>query len=380
MSRKLKGQYITNLTQSLKSGGWSGMNSNIFGQLCLYFQMEYSPHINPGVLKLEQVYSKLRKMIGGKRQFEFFSERRLRKIARQFEKQLRSDIDFLFFHGITPWIKCRPSVPYYAYVDATFLTYLDVYLTPSKFALSEINRIVEQEKVFLANASAIFFSSKWARQEAIKRYQLNGNNFKTARLGGNSDIPAIIDYNSKRDLLFVSMDFKRKGGQIAYEAFILLKEKYPDIKLNIIGDTPPQAIIDTYGVVYHGFIDKRTIEGQKRFDEIFKSSTILVHPTEKDMTPLIIVEAGYFGIPAIAPAKFGIPEMIVDGKTGFLLKENSVTEVSSKIEFLLSYPDKLIKMRKAVHNHMVTNFIWLATGNKIANEIRTTIGTAQYSY
>lgn len=373
MPNKLKGLFISNLSLSLKSGGWSGMNVNVFEQLTNHFDCDYGIPINPPVSKIEQLKSKFKSIIGLGRNFEFFSENRLRKISLQFEKQAITDIDFIFFHGTTPWIKCKPACPYYAYVDATFLTYLDIYLKPGKFSTKEITRIANQETDFLNNAKAIFFSSEWARLETIKRYHLQGNNFHTIGLGGNSRVSTPNPKQNSTNLLFVSMDFKRKGGQIAYDAFKQLSKKFSGLKLHIIGDKPPQPIIEASGVIYHGFIDKSTEKGQKRFDEIFKEAALLIHPTEKDMTPLIIVEAGYYGIPAIAPARFGIPEMIIDGKTGFLLKNNTPTEIKSRLVSTLASKEELEKIQKAVYEYMVINFTWKSTGNKIANEIKASI-------
>ncbi len=369
MQQKLNGQYVSNLPQSLKSGGWSGMNINIYKQLSSHFKLEYLPPIQPAVLMHERLKSKLLSLMGLKRHFEFFSERRLQMISNQFQINPKSNVDFLFFHGTTPWIKCKPQIPYFAYVDATFLTYSDIYLNPKNFLKSEITRIVNQEKQFLAKASTIFFSSEWAKQETMQRYNMDGSNFQTVGLGGNTEIPQDITPSNELNLLFVSMDFKRKGGQIAFDGFVKLKQKFPELTLHIIGDAPPKNIINTPGIIFHGFIDKKTEEGRSQFDKIFKSAAFLIHPTEKDMTPLIIVEAGYYGIPAVAPAKFGIPEMIKDGKTGYLLKQNTPDEIVSILNTVLAKPNQWQQMQQATYHHMLDNFTWNNTGNKIINAI-----------
>lgn len=369
MKRKLNGLYITNLSPNIKSGGWSGMNVNVYQQLTNFFEISYSNPINPPVFKFEQIVSKLKAVINQKRYFEYFSERRLNEIADQCNKQLNSDADFLFFHGTTPWIKSQTHLPYYAYVDATFLTYLDIYLDPRNFNPKEITRIVKQETIFLSKASGIFFSSEWARQNTINRYHLDGHNFHTVGLGGNSQIGLPDFKKGSRNLLFVSMDFKRKGGFIAYEAFCKLKNSFPELKLNIVGDKPSEAIINDERVVYHDFIDKNTEEGQKQFDDIFKDSCFLIHPTEKDMTPLIIVEAGNYGIPAIAPKRFGIPEMIIEGKTGFLLNENTSNEICTKVKTIIQDQELLAKMSLEAFKHITKVFNWENVGYKITQII-----------
>jgi glycosyltransferase involved in cell wall biosynthesis len=347
------------------------MNVNIYDQLKNHFGITYYACINPKVHKIEQIKSKLKGQIGRKRDFEFFSERRLKKIAQQYNIQSGINSDFVFFHGTTPWIKCKPSIPYFAYVDATFLTYVDIYLQASNFSAKEIERIVGQETVFLDNAAGIFFSSEWAKQETIRRYELDGDNFYCAGLGGNAVPTSNAVAPEIPSLLFVSMDFKRKGGHIAYQSFFALKKQFRGLTLQIIGDSPSQDIIDTEDIIYHGFIDKKSKEGQQQFDNIFKSASFLIHPTEKDMTPLIIVEAGYYGIPAIAPKRFGIPGMIKNNKTGFLVNNNSVNEYVNKLYPILNQQETLLTMKKECHKFMIESFTWDNVGQRIANVIKS---------
>lgn len=369
----VKAAFVTSLPSNLKSGGWSGMNINLHSQLSKHFDLDYIGPIYPKVSKSDKLISLSKQFIGLKRDFEFYSERRLHSIKKMVADRVKISNSFVFFHGTTPWIKCESFKPYFAYVDATFLTYLDIYLKGKVFNPNEIQRIFEQEKAFLNNASAIFFSSQWALNQTIAKYKLAGTNFVNVGLGGNAKISPLNRENPGKNLLFVSMDFKRKGGQIAYEAFCLLKNTFPYIKLNIVGDKPSDAIINDKGVVYHGSIDKKTEEGQKRFDSIFKDSCILVHPTEKDMTPLIIIEAGYYGIPAIAPKRFGIPEMIIDGKTGFLLIENTSNEICTKLKNTLQDQQLLVKMSLEAYKHTTETFNWENVGYRITQIINAHI-------
>ncbi len=365
--------FISNLPLSLKIGGWSGMNINIHEQLKKHFGIDHYACINPKVNRIEQIKSKLRGQIGYKRDFEFFSESRLKKIAHQYNTQPSFNSKFAFFHGTTPWIKCKPGIPYFTYVDATFLTYVDIYLQASNFSAKEIERIVKQETAFLDNASAIFFSSEWAKQETISRYELVGDKFHCVGLGGNAVPTSNAVAPEIPSLLFVSMDFKRKGGHIAYQSFLALKKQFRGLTLQIIGDNPSQMIIDTEGVIYHGFIDKKSKEGQQKFDNIFRSASFLIHPTEKDMTPLIIVEAGYYGIPAIAPHRFGIPEMIKDGETGFIVTNNTAEEYINRLSGVLGHKTKLTLLKRSSYDYMTNHFTWDMVGEKIAQIINKSL-------
>ncbi len=345
----------------------------IYNQLEKSFEIDYLSPINPKVSKHEQIISKANQWLCLKRHFEFFSEKRLELVSQEFYKEINTTSSFLFFHGTTPWVKCKSDKPYFAYVDATFLTYLDIYLNPNNYKQREIHRIVEQERQFLNNAAGIFFSSEWAKRETINRYGITGSNFYCVGLGGNALLSANAVTPETPSLLFVSMDFKRKGGHIAYQSFVALKKQFSGLTLQIIGDSPSQNIINTEGVIYHGFIDKKTKEGQQQFDNIFQSASFLIHPTEKDMTPLIVVEAGYYGIPTIAPSRFGIPEMIKNGETGYLVANNSVNEYAEKLSTILNQQESLRKMKEHTHQFMSNHFTWDNVGKRITSIINNTL-------
>jgi len=72
----------------------------------------------------------------------------------------------------------------------------------------------------------------------------------------------------------------------------------------------------------------------------------LVHPTNSDIAPLVIVEAGYFGCPAIASRKFAIPELVDDGRSGILLDSPiDASELAGAMRSVLASDSGYISMR-----------------------------------
>jgi len=94
-----------------------------------------------------------------------------------------------------------------------------------------------------------------------------------------------------------------------------------------------------------------------------------------DIQPLVISEAGYYGCPSIAANSFGIPELIRDGVTGFLIPPPLTAKAFAE-RMLLMCADNVsyLAMRKAVRSHTVTNQTWNAVGDRIvkhmANDLR----------
>ena len=360
--------FISTENISSISGGWNGMSYNIYHQLSKYFEVTNIGPINPKINRTEKLLSKILRTIGFKGNFFFFSNSRLTKIAQEIGNNVNTNCDVLFFHGSTPWIKYKTNKPYFAYLDASFYTFLHVYSKPHQFREKDIQRIINSEREFLKNARKIFFSSKWALEESIEKYNLNGANFEVVGLGGNINIPDQICLVPKLELLFISVDFKKKGGFLLIEAFKKLKMKFPDLLLNIIGQQPPQTITKIPGIHYHGYLNKRIPEDLLKLESILKTSFCLVHPTQKDMTPLVIVEAGYYGIPSVAPSRFGIPEMIVNGLSGILIDNIDSKTLAEKISSLLEN-ESILDIRKQTREHFIQNFTWEQVGLKIKKSI-----------
>jgi len=371
LSQKIN--YISSLSPNEASGGWSAMNYFIYHGLANHFDVSYRGPVNPGINTTEWYKSKLWRVLGQKGDFFFYSEKRLDKINQTVYKKIGNNHASLFFHGITPWIKVKPDTPYYAYTDATFLTYLRHYIGESQFSKKDIQRITEQEKVFLQGAVKVFFSSQWALEDTIKNYDLKGDNFVKVGLGGNIDY-SDIDKDKHRDhlnLLFIALDFEGKGGSLVYAAFKQLKKKSPGVQLTIVGEKPPREVLNEKGVVYVGRLRKDNQHDLERLKYIISESSFLVHPTNKDATPLVIIECGYFGTPAIAPVRFGIPEMIQDGQTGGLLAEGfDINGIVEKVISLYNDKNKYRVLRDSVKKHFRSQYVWKNVENTIVKYIK----------
>ena len=75
--------------------------------------------------------------------------------------------------------------------------------------------------------------------------------------------------------------------------------------------------------------------------EVIKKCAVLVHPTYWDGVPLTILEALAVGIPVISTNIGGIPDTIIDGTNGIILKENNSEVLSEAIIYYNNNRDLL---------------------------------------
>jgi glycosyltransferase involved in cell wall biosynthesis len=365
-----RGNYITNLSLSEISGGWSGFNAAIFASLSRHYSLEYVGPISPPEDVAAKVGSKLRRLVDIPGSFQFFSAQRLERIAREITNAVDSRAVVDFFHGSTPWVAFAPQIPYACYLDASFSTYISVYHDRSTFDRADVERIDGLEAAWLRRASRIFFSSAWALEETSRTYALDRSKMCVAGLGGHLPIPSSDVYAGGHEFLFLSLDFEGKGGQLCVDAFREVRRAIPGARLRIVGAKPPARVLRTHGIIYEGLLSKSIPAGLQRLQSILATSFALVHPTVKDATPQVIVEAAYHGCPAVAPNSFGIPEMIVDGVTGWLVASPPTsTELAKRMLWMFEHPLEYGAMRAAARARSLQHFTWQQVGDRIAAEL-----------
>jgi glycosyltransferase involved in cell wall biosynthesis len=357
---KISINYITNIPLTQEGGGWSGMSKNVFLQLSKFSTVHSVDGVNPPVSFWARMQSRIERAFGMAALFPAFSTKRLTGIARQVQAGINPSCTVNFFHGSTPWLKVKSELPYCCYLDASFSTYLKVYHRDIAFRTS---KLMEAERIFFSNAKAVFFSSRWALEMTRKDYDLAGENFHVVGLGGNipfQDLPGEV----KNQIVFIGLDFAGKGGYLVVEAFQKVQEKYKDLRLLLVGAQPPAEVLTVKNVVYAGLLNKKKPDDLLRFQSILTESKALLLPTSRDMTPLVIIEAGYFGCPSIATQAYGIPEIISD--SGFLCQV-PVTPAS----LALAMEEALTKPvdRDAIRAFYQQKFTWDSTGEKIRDVI-----------
>jgi glycosyltransferase involved in cell wall biosynthesis len=369
---KPRANYVTNLSLAAVSGGWSGFNAAIYENLQPFFDLHYVGPIDPPVDRWSKLVSKGRRVLGSRGNFHFFSPHRLESIRAEVEQQLDADVSCTFFHGSTPWLAVRPANPYACFLDVCFATYIDIYHDARQFRPSDLQRLYDAETDWLGQARRVFFSSEWALQETAQRYGLPTDTFRVAGLGGYVDMPDKVEDVPSSTFLFVALDFERKGGRACYDAFRAVRLQWPEARLRIIGARPPADVLAEPGIEYVGLLRKSNPAERHLLQESFAQAVALVHPTTMDATPQVIIEAGYYGCPTIAPASFAIPELVEKGRTGFLVAPPPRPEQLASYMLRLKDADVRAAMRSAVREHTTSRFTWAGVGEQMANEMLDT--------
>ncbi|NJO76417.1 MAG: colanic acid biosynthesis glycosyltransferase WcaL [Leptolyngbyaceae cyanobacterium RM1_406_9] len=148
---------------------------------------------------------------------------------------------------------------------------------------------------------------------------------------------------------------EKKGIEYVVRAIAKLSKTYPNIKYDVIGDGPLRGsleqLIQTLNV--RPFVELLGWKQERELIEILDRSHIMVAPSissrngDQDAPVNVLKEAMAMGLPVIGTQHGGIPELVEDGKSGFLVAERDVEALSDRLEFLVTHPDRWIEMGKA---------------------------------
>ena len=156
-------------------------------------------------------------------------------------------------------------------------------------------------------------------------------------------------------LVSISRLVEKKGLEYGIRAVAKLAKTKPNLEYNIVGDgllkPKLQELIQELNV---GNLVKLLGWKQKtEVIDILNNSHILLAPSitakngDREGIPVALMEAMAMGLPVISSLHSGIPELVTDGISGFLIPERDVEGIAAKLNFLIEHPEMWSQMGKA---------------------------------
>lgn len=300
---------------------WSGLG--YFVARTLVEQGSSLQHINVGSPSFAwRAYGRL---ISQFRQQRFIPERTVRlaeQRATRVSRSLPPATDLVFSPGTLPVAGLDSPPPFVFWGDATFAAMIDFY--PGFSGLDP--RTVEQghkvERRALEHCSAAIYASEWAARSAVHDYGADAAKVHVVPFGANLDgLPTEAQAHAliarrPRDscrLLFVGVDWERKGGPLAVETARTLNERGLPTELVVVGCEPP--LVEDF-VRVSGFISKTRSAGQLQAH--LAEAHFLILPSRAECYGIVFVEASAYGVPSLATSVGGVPTAVRPGVNGAL--------------------------------------------------------------
>jgi glycosyltransferase involved in cell wall biosynthesis len=271
----------------------------------------------------------------------------------------KSRPDALFFHTeITAvlaldWLSRVPSI---VSLDATPLQYdrlgafYEHSTRPDWIEFAKMNLYRETFR----RASRIVTWSDWALRGLVDEYQVPPEKIAVIPPGVDPTLwqrpTSHTDSTSPVKILFVGGNLQRKGGLLLLEVFRCLQELTPQaVELHLVthDDVPAEKGV----FVYHGLQPN-----SPELIRLYHASDIFCLPTYGDCLPMVLSEAGAASLPVISTRIAGIPEIVQDGKTGFLITPGSREELLRALMTLIVSPELRLTQGQAAAQHVRHSF------------------------
>jgi glycosyltransferase involved in cell wall biosynthesis len=162
-----------------------------------------------------------------------------------------------------------------------------------------------------------------------------------------------------------------KGHDLAIAAVRRLMERFPRMRLVLLGDGPAREEIHRLVAP----LGPAAILTGHRDDvmDLLMATDVLLHPTQVDAFPTALLEAAAAAVPVIATAVGGIPEIVEDGRTGFLLAFPPRPDtLAERLEALLADESLRRSLGRAAREDFLQRFTadrWLARLRAVYDDV-----------
>lgn len=304
---------------------------------------------------------------------------RSRNAAAAATKHRRS-IDAVLQYGGTFDIGRSADVPYFLFCDNNIRNSMEQPRSwAARVSRRELNAALAWEESLYANALGIFAFSDFVRRSFVRDYALDAERVVVVGSGPNlplERIPAARVERSRETpptILFVGRDFEHKGGPVMLEAFRIVRQRIPDARLLLVG--PSSFSQNIPGVEYAGFLRKDDSHEFARLLEAYAAADVFCLPTRYESFGIAFVEAMWFGLPVIAPRQWAIPEIVADGRTGYLIEREDPKQYASRLIELLEDPSRAHAMGLQGRIKAESQFTWERVTALMSDVMRSLLAT-----
>lgn len=232
-------------------------------------------------------------------------------------------------------------------------------------------RWIELEQTIYRNALVNFTMSSHVSRSLIEHYGCDPASVECVYIGSNVSYPSDSElddarYASKR-ILFVGIDWERKGGPLLAKAFAKVLTRISDARLTIIGCSPDVKLANC------------EVLGRLPLQQVathYRNAAVFCLPTQIEPFGIVFLEAFAHRLPIVSTGIGALPDILQDGVSGFMVGHADVDALADRLCQLLNAPERCKQFGTAGYRHVRHRYTWEATGKAIAASIRKKLPTA----
>jgi glycosyltransferase involved in cell wall biosynthesis len=254
-----------------------------------------------------------------------------------------------------------PGRPFVIYTDHTIASHREYLVTDPRLFRSK--SLLRLEQALYHAADRILVTAEHVEQTLIRSYGCDPARIATILIGANVEAAPSSDslerYGAGR-ILFVGIEWERKGGPTLLAAFDKVAARFPGATLTIVGCSP---------AVSHPRVRAMGKLPRAEVGALFAEASVFCLPSVVEPSAVASVEAMAFRLPVVATTVGGFPGMVNDGETGLLVAPNDVPALADALSELLAAPERARAMGQAGYQRGRALFTWDAVGARLRSEI-----------
>lgn len=254
------------------------------------------------------------------------------------------------------------NIPNFIYTDHTTKTnllYPDI--NPKQYMRSK--RFIERSEIkTYQEATMIFTFGNLVAYSLLTQYHIPKTKVVAVYSGSNVtiDIDNHLRKNFSKNILFVGVEWERKGGEILLEVFKEVLKHHPDASLTIVGCNPKNIKIPNCHIVGKIPLEKVV--------EYYKYASIFCLPTMREPFGIVFVEAMNYKLPIIANNIGCLPDLVKNDYNGYLI-DNNIQAYTKAICELFEDPVKCQRFGENGYQYAQKRFNWEIVGNLMKQHI-----------
>jgi len=259
-----------------------------------------------------------------------------------------------------------PGIPHFVYTDHTHLEnrHYSTAASPNLYS----PRWIELERQIYQNAAITFVRSSNVRRSLLEEYGCPPGRSVLVYAGSNARVSAIKTQNTdyaQPVILFVGLDWKRKGGPDLTEAFQLVQENYPQARLIIVGANPD---VHLSGCEVAGKVPPEEL------DRFYQAASVFCLPTYLEPFGIVFIEAMSPRLPIVATRVGAIPDFVEEGRNGTMVEPGDIQGLASALLQLLKDPERCRSYGEYSFQLTRERYSWEAVGQKFKQNILNVLG------
>jgi len=163
--------------------------------------------------------------------------------------------------------------------------------------------------------------------------------------------------NETVKLLTVARLVEKKGIEYGIQAISAVCQRHPEwlIQYDIVGEGPLRTDLE-FLISQLKIQEKVKLWGAKTHENvqslmmqahIFLLPSVTARNGDQEGIPVSLMEALASGMPVLSTLHSGIPELVQDGQSGFLVPERDVDALAERLEYFIEHPEIWPEMGKA---------------------------------